>query len=58
MHLEKITLNQGLKHYGNYEDIIQLERENLKKHLEKYNQYGVSLNIQYYNEPNEIIPIT
>lgn len=47
-----------ISHYGDYEDIIKLERENLKKHLEKYNQYGVSLKRDYYSKPDDIIPIT
>lgn len=47
-----------ISHYGDYEDIIKLERENLKKHLEKYNQYGVSLKKQYHSKPDDIIPIT
>ena len=32
-----------LKHYGEYDDIITLHRENLIKHLQENNQIGVKL---------------
>ncbi|MFZ5967403.1 MAG: hypothetical protein ACOYVK_09555 [Bacillota bacterium] len=47
-----------LNHYGNYHDIIELERENLIKHLKKNNQYGVFLHQKHYQKPDERIPIT
>jgi len=47
-----------LNHYGNYEDLLLLERENLKKHLIKHNQYGVFLKEINYDKPDEMIPLT
>lgn len=47
-----------LNHYGNYDDIIQLERENLIKHLKANNQYGVSLYQEHFKKPAELIPLT
>ena len=47
-----------LNHYGNYEDLILLERENLKQHLIKHNQYGVFLKEINYNKPDILIPLT
>ncbi|MBM7854183.1 hypothetical protein JOC37_000555 [Desulfohalotomaculum tongense] len=47
-----------LDHYSDYEDIIQLERENLIKHLKKNNQYGVFLYEEPYKEPAKLIPLT
>lgn len=45
-------------HYGDYEEIIQLERENLIKHLEENNRYGVFLYEKHYKEPAKLIPLT
>lgn len=47
-----------IDYYMDYSDIIQLERENLIKHLKANGQYGVSLYQQYYNKPDEWIPLT
>jgi beta-lactamase regulating signal transducer with metallopeptidase domain len=47
-----------LKHYGNYNDIINLERENLIQHLKKNNQVGVFFHQQHYQLPDELIPLT
>ena len=47
-----------LDYYMDYSDIIQLERENLIKHLKANNQYGVSFYQQYYDKPDEWIPLT
>jgi len=47
-----------LKHYSNYDDLMLLERENLKQHLIKHNQYGVFLKEINYDKPDEMIPIT
>lgn len=47
-----------LDHYGDYEDIIKLERENLIKHLKANNQYEVSLYQKHYKKPVELIPLT
>ena len=47
-----------LDYYMDYSDIIQLERENLIKHLKVNNQYGVSLYQPYYSKPDEWIPLT
>ncbi|MDF2674351.1 MAG: antirepressor regulating drug resistance protein [Clostridiales bacterium] len=45
-------------HYGDYEDIIKLEHENLIKHLKVNNQNGVSLYQKRYKEPAELVPLT
>lgn len=47
-----------IKHYGDYNDIIKLERENLIEHLKKNNLFGVSLYKKYFQKPDELIPIT
>ncbi len=47
-----------LVHYGKREDIVQLERENLIKHLKESNQHGVSLYEEHYKQPAELIPLT
>ncbi|SKC84345.1 M56 family metallopeptidase [Maledivibacter halophilus] len=47
-----------LDHYGDYEDIMKLERKNLIKHLKANNQYGISLYQEHYKEPVELIPLT
>ncbi len=47
-----------LVHYGKREDIKQLERENLIKHLKENNQSGVSLYQEHYKQPAELIPLT
>jgi hypothetical protein len=47
-----------LKHYGNYEDIKKLERENLIQHLKANNQNGVKLYQKQYQKEDELIPIT
>jgi beta-lactamase regulating signal transducer with metallopeptidase domain len=46
------------KHYGDYEDILKLERKNLIRHLNKYKQFGVSLQRDYVDPPDNIIPLT
>ncbi len=43
-----------LNHYGNYDDLFILHKENLIKHLKDNNQYGV--NLKRFN--GEIIPLT
>lgn len=43
-----------LDHYGNYDDIIILERENLIKHLKANHQTGIKLN----SRTGETIPLT
>ena len=47
-----------LDYYMDYSDIIQLERENLVKHLKANNQHGVSLYQTNYKKPDELIPLT
>lgn len=47
-----------LDYYGDYSDIIELERENLIKHLEVNNQFGVSLIKKRYKESDEVIPLS
>ncbi len=47
-----------INHYSDYKDIIELERKNLIEHLKKYNQYGVSLQKEYLEPPDNIIPLT
>jgi len=49
---------QILSHYGDYSDIISLQRENLTEHLQRNNLYGVSLYQPHYQVPAELIPIT
>jgi len=43
-----------LDHYGNYEDIKTLQRENIIKHLKENNQTGIKLK----SPTGEIIPLT
>lgn len=45
-------------HYGEYKDILNLERENLIDHLKANNQYGVFLYQIHYQKPVELVPIT
>jgi beta-lactamase regulating signal transducer with metallopeptidase domain len=47
-----------LKHYGNYNDIVKLERENLIEHLKKNSQNGVFFYQKNYQKPDELVPIT
>lgn len=47
-----------ISHYSNYKDIIELERKNLIEHLKKHNQYGVFLQRDYIDPPDNIIPLT
>jgi len=47
-----------LRHYGNYEDIKKLQRENLIRHLKANGQNGVSLYQKQYQKPAELIPLT
>lgn len=49
---------QIFTHYGDYRDIINLQRENLAEHLQRHNRYGVSLYQPHYQIPAELIPIT
>lgn len=46
-----------LDHYRDYEDIRKLKRENLIKHLNVNNQYGVYIYEKHYDEPSELIPL-
>jgi len=46
-----------LDNYGDYEDIKKLERENLIKHLNANNQYGVYIYNEHYDQPSELIPL-
>lgn len=50
--------NEIINHYMDYEDIVQLERENLIKHLEKNNQKEILLKEVYYNSSPKLIPLT
>lgn len=50
--------NKILNHYGDYKDIIKLERKNLVEHLKANNKYGVFLYQNNYQKPDELIPIT
>lgn len=50
--------DEMLNHYGNYDDLLLLERENLKQHLIKHNQYGVFFKEINYDKPDEMIPLT
>lgn len=54
----KGLVDKILDYYMDYSDIIQLERENLIKHLKANDQYGVSLYQPYYSKPDEWIPLT
>lgn len=47
-----------LEHYGNSDELIKLERENLIEHLKKCNQNGVFLLQRGYQKPDELIPLT
>lgn len=47
-----------INHYSNKKDIIELERKNLIEHLKKHNQYGVSLQKEYLDPPDNVIPLT
>ncbi len=47
-----------LRHYGDYEDIKKLQRENLIRHLKANGQYGVSLYQKQYQKPAGLIPLT
>ncbi|MDO0824634.1 DUF5301 domain-containing protein [Desulfosporosinus nitroreducens] len=47
-----------LNHYGDYSDIIKLQRENLAEHLQRNNRYGVFLHQSHYQKPAELIPVT
>ncbi|AET67225.1 antirepressor regulating drug resistance protein [Desulfosporosinus orientis DSM 765] len=49
---------QILTHYGDYRDIINLQRKNLTEHLQRNNRYGVSLYQPRYKIPAKLIPIT
>lgn len=44
--------------YTNYDNLKELQRENLIKHLEANNQRGVSLLVRGYDEPDIIIALT
>lgn len=50
--------NEIINHYMDYEDIIQLERENLIKHLEKNNQEGILIKKVNYKSSPKLIPLT
>lgn len=47
-----------LKHYRDYEDIIQLERKSLIQHLKENQQYHIFLYQEGYQKPSELIPLT
>ncbi|AFQ43541.1 M56 family metallopeptidase [Desulfosporosinus meridiei] len=47
-----------LSHYGDYSDIIKLQRENLTEHLQRHNRSRVFLHQSHYQKPTELIPIT
>ena len=47
-----------INHYGDYSDIIQLERERLIRYLEDSNLKGIYLLEKGYNEPDKLIPLT
>lgn len=44
--------------YSNYDDLNNLQRENLIKHLENHNQKGVSLLVRGYDEADILIELT
>lgn len=47
-----------LKHYSSYNDIVELQRENLIQHLKKNNQFDVFLIRKQYQKADEMIPLT
>lgn len=48
--------NKILNHYGNYDDIIALERKNLIKHLKANHQNNIMLKVK--GSDNKLLPLT